>query len=128
MKISTTLFTLLLIFADNITVEEGEQIILNISEPKFWSIGWFYGSCMIANYNRVNNTVYYGQYCPEPNEESCHCLNSSKGELDSITGSLTIYSAVLSDENFYFYNFTLYPDRGNHSVIYLEVHGKKYLI
>ena len=129
--ISTEIFIPLLIFADrhNITVEEGQQLILNFSEPGFSAtynkIEWFYCSppCMIAKYDRWRKIEYYGQFCNE--SDNCSCSNSSKGELDETTGSLTIHSIALSDENFYFYN---YNDTGNNHTIYVEVHGKIYLV
>ena len=132
--ISTEIFIPLRIFADihNITVEEGEKLILNFSEPGFSAtynkIEWFYCSppCMIAKYDDNvgwRKLFYYGQFCNE--SDNCPCLNSLKGELDKNTGSLTIHSIALSDENFYFYN---YNDTGNNHTIYVEVHGKIYLV
>ena len=131
--ISTEIFIPLLIFADrhNITVEEGEKLILNFSEPGFPAtynkIAWFYcsRSCIISKYEDKfiePDIYYYGQFCNE--SDICRCSNSSKGELDENTGSLTMHSIVLTDENFYFYN---YNDTGNNHTIYVEVHGKIYI-
>ena len=131
--ISTEIFIPLRIFADrhNITVEEGEKLILNFSEasfpPAYDEIEWFYcsRSCMIAKYDKViePDILYYGHFCNE--SVNCTCSNFSKGELDKNTGSLTIHSIALNDENFYFYN---YNDTGNNHTIYVEVHGKIYLV
>ena len=129
--ISTEIFIPLLIFAErhNITVEEGEKLILNFSEasfpPPYDEIEWFYcsRSCMIAKYDAIWPThLYYGHFCNET--DICLCSNSLKGELDEKTGSLTMHSIVLTDENFYFYN---YNDTGNNHTIYVEVHGKIYI-
>ena len=85
-------------------------------------ITWFFGSRSdkIAKYNRSRSdtVIYYGRFC----NGGDRCYNSSKGELHPSTGSLTIYSVEVSDEDFYFYSFAP-NDTGDDYEIYMEVHG-----
>ncbi len=81
--------------------------IAKTAKGPYLEIKWFKGSRnnMIAIYKEgenMNEVLYTGDFCS--GEEQC-LGSSSKGELDTITGELTIYGVKLSDEDIYFYDF-----------------------
>ena len=67
---------------------------------------------------------YYGDFCTgiEP------CYVTDKGQLDTTTGELTLYRVNVTDEGFYYYEFTSFDtrfeDTGIKYEIHLEVYGK----
>ena len=62
---------------------------------------------------------YYGEYC----SGSSPCSTSSKGELNTDTGEFTIYRALPTDADYYYYKFysSGTPDTGRKYEIILHV-------
>ena len=93
-------------------VKEKARVVLNFSEPRpgvYEEISWNKGKRTGGDYRVVlmnpdikgGTPQYYHDYC----SGFSPCDTSSKGELDTGTGDLTIYSANISDINLYFYDF-----------------------
>ncbi len=110
-----------------------ENNIVRLKSPKkgqgsYSEIWWYKKSraSRIAVYQEGwNNAHYKGDFCPKGGT----CLGSSpKGELNITTGELTIYSAELTDEDAYFYDFKIdntdTTNTGRDYQISLVVYGK----
>ena len=68
--------------------------------------------------------LYWNEYC---SGGTSPCDTSSKGELNIVTGDMTIYSVTISDEGFYYHDFYIdggTPDTGHQYEIDLRVYGK----
>ncbi len=91
---------------------------LELTKPgqeTYIDIRWFKGNRTnrIAFYRKALNgdkVLYAGDFCPSED----NCLGSSpKGELNILTGDLTIWKVNLNDEGPYFYDFFIDNDNEN---------------
>ena len=118
-----------------LAVEENMDAKLSFSEPgsggSYDEITWYKERTSGSKYRIVflhpsateGQPRYFNDYC----SASSPCDTSSKGTLNSITGTFTIYDTQISDEGFYYYNFFI--DDGSASTgrkyeIELEVYGE----
>ena len=85
------------------------------------------GTIAMVLHSLNDQAQYFNQYCSGSNS----CQTSSKGVLDSKTGTMTIYSVKITDEDYYYYYFSTYgrvtQDTGEKYEIKVEVYGKLYL-
>ena len=115
--------------------QEGSEVRLRFTEPgsggAYEEIAWYKGSTGGSNYRIVfvhpsatgGQPLYYNDYC----SGSSPCDTSTKGELNTTTGELTIYQVEFSDDDYYYYNFYIdggSPDTGHKYEINLIVNGK----
>ena len=123
-------------FADRqvVTAEEDSKLQLNFIEPAtsglYEKIEWYKGSnqpegrIAMVLHSLSDQAQYFNQYCSGSNP----CQSSSKGVLDSKTGTMTIYSVKITDEDYYYYYFSTYgrvtQDTGEKYEIKVEVYGK----
>ena len=125
---------ILVFFSADSNVFEGEEnstVKIPFSQPgqgTYEAIRWYKGHRRnrVAFYKEGLNggqVLYQGDFCPE--EELC-LESSPKGQMDTATGELTIYSAELSDDDYYFYDFFNYvnTNTGHDYQIYLVVYSK----
>ena len=105
------------------------MFLLQSGQGTFLDIRWYKGSRAnrIAFYKEgLNNdqVLYEGDFCLEGGT----CSGTSpKGELDTTTGELTIFSAELSDDDHYFYDFYIEDDiqnTGPSYQIHLVIYGR----
>ena len=114
--------------------EEGTHLQLDFAEPAasavYENIEWYkrlkQSGMRIASvsHSSSDQAHYFNQYC----SANSPCQSSSKGALDSKTGTMTIYSVKIIDEDYYYYYFSTYgrvtQDTGEKYEIKVEVYGK----
>ena len=118
-----------------LNVEENAEVVLNFSKPgsggPYEDITWYKYQTGNSQYRIVfvhpsattGESWYYNEFC----SGSSPCETSRKGELNVVTGKLTIYNVNISDEGFYYYDFYIEggaPNTGHKYEIELEVNGK----
>ena len=129
-------WVLLIYFADSqvVSAEEGSQLQLKFAEPAssgvyeniIWYKGMKQGDRRIATvlHSSSDQAQYFNEYCAEISR----CQNSNKGVLDPNTGTMTINSVEITDEDHYYYYFSTYgdvtKDTGEKYEIKVEVYGK----
>ena len=118
-----------------LAVEENTEAKLSFPEPgsggPYEEITWYKERTGSSNYRIVflhsdiaeGKPRYYNDYCSARSP----CYSSSKGILNSITGTFTIYNTQIYDEGFYYYDSYRgngSPDTGHKYEITLEVYGE----
>ncbi len=126
--------TTIFVFAvqETLVSEVNTEQRMEITEPAgemYSEITWYKGSrdhSIVRLRKDKNFLVYEKEFCME-GQHICH--NSTKGSLDELTGTLTIFNTEPSDEGFYYYSF--YPrthsgsyDTGYNYEIFLQVPGE----
>ena len=123
-------------FADRkiTSVEEGSQLQLSFVLPattdNYNKIEWYKGSkkdeniiCSVVHSSR-DQAQYFSEFCAGASP----CRSSRKGVLDPNTGVITINSAEIRDQDYYYYFFSTYndvsQDTGDEYEIKVEVHGE----
>ena len=125
-------------FADRqvVTAEEDSKLQLSFIEPatnvQYEKIEWYKGlkqpegRIAMVLHSLSDQAQYFNQYC----SANSPCQSSDKGVLDSKTGTMTIHSVNIIDEDFYYYYFSTYgrvtQDTGEKYEIKVEIFGKLY--
>ena len=81
------------------------------------------GLCISIQLSTGAEPLYYNDYCPA----SSPCNTSHKGVLNIDRGEFTIYRVNISDEGFYYYNFSTEggtSNTGHKYEIEVEIYGK----
>ena len=104
----------------------GNSVNLNVPDSTpFAVIRWYKGSrdnIILEFISRTRRTTFYNEYC----SGTSPCTESDKGG-PSPFGDFTIYSLIVNDTDYYYYNIvpTNGPvDPGYHYEIYLDVKGR----
>ena len=115
-------------------VRENMDAKLSFPQPgsggPYEEITWYKQGTGSSNYRMVflhpateGKPRYYNDYCSGRSP----CVTSSEGELNSNTGTFTIFNVQIHDEGFYYYRFYIgngSPDTGHKYEITLKVYGE----